>query len=183
MLNVEKEMVLLHVPVYQAYKEIPTLSANQSVPSIQNVHQTKHVSTRNVWIHVQEYVEHMHHVQYRTTTHHVPVIQDTQETHLDTARELQHVRLHFIGLLVDDKNNLFQCLHQQKLLIHVSHLHVDQMQFVMRETGLHHVNVSLITLEILMLHVDQSVLSTLIVLKAKLVNNFTALIHAQEHVV
>ena len=57
------------------------------------------------------------------------------------------------------------------------------MQFVMRETGQHHVNVSLITLEILMLHVDQSVLSTLIVLKAKLVNNFTALIHAQEHVV
>ena len=182
MLNVEKEMEQPLAHASQDYKEIHMLNANMNVPSTLSVPQTWPAYPTSVEIHVQEYVEPMLHAVSTTTSHHVHVIQDTQETHLDTARESQHVRLHFIGLLVDDKNNLFQCLHQQKLLIHVSHLHVDQMQFVMRETGLHHANVSLITLEILMLHVDQSVLSTLIVLKAKLVNNFTALIHAQEHV-
>ena len=53
----------------------------------------------------------------------------------------------------------------------------------MRETGLQLVNVSLITLGIHMLHVDQSVLSTLIVHRVKLVNSYIALIHAQELVV
>ena len=103
-------------------------------------------------------------VQSRITIHHAPVTQDIQETHSDTAQELQ----------------LY--LFPQKLSIHAFHLPVDQMQFAMREIEQPHVNVFQTTLEIHMLPADQSVLSTRIVHQAKHVNNFTALTHVQEHV-
>ena len=102
--------------------------------------------------------------QFRITILHAPVTQDIQEIHSDTAQELQ----------------LYLFL--QKSSIHAFHLHAVQMQSAMKETEQLHVNVFLTTLEIPILHADQSVLSTLTVHQAKHVNNFTALTHVQEPV-
>ena len=54
------------------------------------------------------------------------------------------------------------------------------MLYAVKETELHHVSASLITLEIPMLLADQNALSTLTVPQVKHVSNFTALILAQE---
>ena len=107
-------------------------SVKQNVQSTQNVQQTKHVSIRNVWILVQEFVELMLHVQCRITIHPVHVIQDTQEILSDTAQELQH------------------CQFLLKLLIHADHLHVVQMLFAMKGTEQRPANVFQTTLVILM---------------------------------
>ena len=164
MLSVEKEMVLLLAHVFLVSMEIPMFNANQSAQLIQNAQQARLVSIRNVLTLVQEFVEPMHLVLSRITIHHAHVIQDIQETHSDTAQELQ----------------LYLSL--QKLSIHAFHLPVDQMQFAMREIEQPPVNVFQTTLEIHMLPADQSVLLTQIVHQAKHVNNFTALTHVQEHV-
>ena len=132
MLNVEKEMEQHPAHVYQDYLVIHMWSVNQNVQSTQNVQQTKHVSIRNVWILVQEFVELMLHVQCRIIIHHVHVIQDTQEILSDTAQELQH------------------CQFLLKLLIHADHLHVVQMLFVIRDKEQPPANVFQTTLVILM---------------------------------
>ena len=164
MQSAERGMEQLHVLVFQDYLEIPMLSANQSVPSMQNAPPTKLVSTKSVLIPVLEFVEPMLHVQSKITIHPAHVTQVILEIHSDTAQELQH----------------YQFL--QKSSTHASHLHVDQMLSVMKDKELPPVNVFQTTLEILMWHVDQSVWSTQIVHQAKHVNNFTALTHVQEHV-
>ena len=164
MQNAERGMVLLLVPVFLVLMEIPTLSANQSVPLIQNAQQIKPALIRNVWTLVQEFVEPMLHAQSRITIHHASVTLAILGIHSDTAQELQ----------------LY--LSPQKLSIHAFHLPVDQMQFAMRETEQPPANVFLTTLETHMLPADQSVLSTQIVHPAKHVNNFTALTHVQGHV-
>ena len=106
----------------------------------------------------------MLHAQSRITIHHASVTLAILGTHSDTALELQHKQF------------------QLKSSIHATHLPVDQMQFVMRETEQPPVNVFQTTLETHMLPADQSVLSTQIVHPAKHVNNFTALTHVQGHV-
>ena len=87
MQNAEKEMVLQHVHVYQDSMEILMLNVNQNVPSILNVPPIKHVSIKSVLIHVQEFVELMPHVQFRTTILLAHVILGILEIHLDTAQE------------------------------------------------------------------------------------------------
>ena len=87
MLNVEKEMVLLLAHVYLDSMEIPMLNVNQNVQSILNVQPTKHVLIKSVLIHVLEFVEPMHLVQFKTTTHLAHVIQGTLGIHLDIAQE------------------------------------------------------------------------------------------------
>ena len=163
MQSAERGMEQLHVLVFQDYLEIPMLSANQSVPSMQNAPPTKLVSTKSVLIPVLEFVEPMLHVQSKITIHPAHVTQVILEIHSDTAQELQH----------------YQFL--QKSSTHAFHLHVDQMPSVMKDKELPPVNVFQTTLEIHMLPADRSVLSTQIVHQAKHVNNFTALTHAQEH--
>ena len=88
MLNVKKEdkqQPLAHV--YLDSMEILMWNVNQNVPSIQNVPSTKHVLIKSVSILVQEFVELMQLVQFKTTTHLAHVIQDILEIHLDTAQE------------------------------------------------------------------------------------------------
>ena len=92
MLNVEKEMVLLLAHVYLDSMEIPMLNVNQNVQSILNVQPTKHVLIKSVLIHVLEFVELMHLVQFKTTILPAHVILGTLVIHLDTAQELLHVR-------------------------------------------------------------------------------------------
>ena len=89
MQNVEREMEQLPVPVCLVYLEIHMLSASQNVQSTLNVQWIKPVSDRNVWILVLEFVAPMQDVQFRITTQAVLVIQDTLETHSDSAPELQ----------------------------------------------------------------------------------------------
>ena len=74
----------------------------------------------------------MLHVQSKITIHPAHVTQVILEIHSDTAQELQH------------------CQFLQKLLIHADHLLVEQMLFAMKEIEQPPVNVSQITLEILM---------------------------------
>ena len=114
MQSAERGMEQLHVLVFQDYLEIPMLSANQSVPSMQNAPPTKLVSTKSVLIPVLEFVEPMLHVQSKITIHPAHVTQVILEIHSDTAQELQH----------------YQFL--QKSSTHAFHLHVDQMPFVMK---------------------------------------------------
>ena len=164
MLSAKQEMELQLVYVFQVLMEILIMNVNQSAQLIQSAQQTRPVSIKNVLTLVQEFVELMLHVQSRITIHHAPVTQDIQETHSDTAQEVQ----------------LY--LSPQKLSIHAFHLPVALMQFVMRGIEQPPVNVFQTTLEIHMLPADQSVLSTQIAHQTKHVNNFTALTHVQEHV-
>ena len=92
MLNAESEMVQHLARACQDCLETHTLSANQSAQSTQSAQQTKLVLTRNVWTPAQACVEHMLPAELRTITQFAPVILGTPETHLDSARELQHVR-------------------------------------------------------------------------------------------
>ena len=87
MQNAEKEMEQPPVHVYLDSMVIHMLNVNQNVPSIQNVQSTKHVLIKSVSILVQEFVELMQLVQFKTTTHLAHVIQDILEIHLDTAQE------------------------------------------------------------------------------------------------
>ena len=88
MLNVKKEdkqQPLAHV--YLDSMEILMWNVNQNVPS------TKHVLIKSVSILVQEFVELMQLVQFKTTILLANVILGTLETHLDIALELLHVLL------------------------------------------------------------------------------------------
>ena len=97
MQNAGSEMTQLLVCVFLVCRETHTLSANQSAQSTQSAQQTKLVLTRNVWTPAQECVEHMLPAELRTITLFAPVILGTPGTHLDSARELQHVcRIIFI---------------------------------------------------------------------------------------
>ena len=87
MQNAEKEMEQPPVHVYLDSMVIHMWNVNQNVPSIQNVPSTKHVLIKSVLILVQEFVELMQLVQFKTTTHLAHVIQDILEIHLDTAQE------------------------------------------------------------------------------------------------
>ena len=87
MQNVEKEMEQPPAHVYLDSMVIHMWNVNQNVPSIQNVPSTKHVLIKSVLILVQEFVELMQLVQFKTTTHLAHVIQDILEIHLDTAQE------------------------------------------------------------------------------------------------
>ena len=87
MLNVEKEMEQPPAHVYLDSMEILMLNVNQNVPSILNVPSTKHVLIKSVSILVQEFVELMQLVQFKTTILLAHVIQDILEIHLDTAQE------------------------------------------------------------------------------------------------
>ena len=118
MQNVEREMEQLPVPVCLVYLEIHMLSASQNVLSTLNVLWIKPVSDRNVWILVLEFVAPMQDVQFKITTPAVLVIQDTPETHSDSAPESPH------------------CQFLQRLSIPASLRPVDPMLSVMRETEL-----------------------------------------------
>ena len=91
MQNAEKEMEQPPVHVYLDSMVIHMWNVNQNVPSIQNVPSTKHVLIKSVSILVQEFVELMHLVQFKTTILPAHVILGTLETHLDIALELRHV--------------------------------------------------------------------------------------------
>ena len=87
MQNAEKEMEQPPVHVYLDSMVIHMWNVNQNVPSIQNVPSTKHVLIKSVLILVQEFVELMQLVQFKTTILLAHVIQDILEIHLDTAQE------------------------------------------------------------------------------------------------
>ena len=116
MLNVEREMEQLPVPVSLVSLEILMLNASQNALSTLSVQWIKLVSDRSVWILVLEFVGPMPDVQFKITTPVVLVTQDTLETPSDSAPESQH------------------CQFLQKLSIPASLHHVDPMQFVTRET-------------------------------------------------
>ena len=98
MLNVEKEMEQPHAHAIQDYKEIHMLNVSMNAPSTQSVPQTWPVYQTSVEIHVQESAEPMHHAVSTTTSHHVHVIQDTQEILSQHVIESQHVRMIMIVL-------------------------------------------------------------------------------------
>ena len=91
MQNVEKEMEQPPAHAYQDSMEILMWNVNQNVSGIQNVPSTKHVLIKCVLILVQEFVELMQLVQFKTTILLANVILGTLETHLDIALELRHV--------------------------------------------------------------------------------------------
>ena len=94
MLNVKKEdkqQPLAHV--YLDSMEILMWNVNQNVSGIQNVPSTKHVLIKSVLILVQEFVELMQLVQFKTTILLANVILGTLETHLFIALEILHVLL------------------------------------------------------------------------------------------
>ena len=160
MLNVEREMEQLPVPVSLVYLEIHMLNASQNAQSTLNVQWIKPVSDRSVWIPVLESVAPMQDVLFKITTPVVLVTQDTLETHSDSAPELQ------------------RCQFPQKLSIPASLRRVDPMLFVMRETELLPASVYQNTLETPTSPADQSVLSILTALQTKHANKCIARILA-----
>ena len=87
MLNVEREMEQLPVPVSLVYLEIHMLNASQNARLILNAQWIKPVSDRNVWIHVLECVELTPPAVSTIMLQHVAVTQDTPETPSDSAPE------------------------------------------------------------------------------------------------
>ena len=131
---------------------------------MQNVPQIKLVLTESVKTHVLVYVESTHTAAYGTMFQFVFVIKDLSETHLVGAEDQRQ------QLLV------------RRLLIHVTHPHVDPMLFVIDEVMLLHVSAFQITLETHMLLVTQSVLSMQIVHQINSVEISIVLTHALDFV-
>ena len=120
---------------------LPTVDQNVLLTRI--VHQTKHASTENVKIPVQDSVESMPTAELETTFLFVSVTRDTSETPSPTATDLSPHH------------------YDQRSLTPADQVPVESMQNVEKEMERPPAHVCLVYLEILMLNASQNALSTL----------------------